>query len=51
MIFYILVLLLALWAVGLSFGVGGSLIHLLLLLCAALLLVELLERRKPATRA
>lgn len=49
MIFYLLVLLLGLWAIGLSFGVGGHLVHVLLLLMALLLGVEVLQRaRTPA---
>ena len=48
MIFYLLVILLAMWALGLSFGVGGSLVHLILVLCAVLLLVELLQRARTA---
>ena len=48
MIFYILVILLAMWALGLSFGLGGSLVHLILVLCAVLLVVELLQRARTA---
>ena len=46
MIFYILVALLILWALGLSFGVGGNLVHLILLLVAALLIIELVQRAR-----
>jgi len=46
MVFYLLVLLLALWAMGLTFGVGGNLVHLILVLCAVLLIVELLQRAR-----
>ena len=48
MLFYILALLLVLWALGFGFGVGGSLVHLVLVLCAVLLVVELLQRAKTA---
>ena len=46
MIFYVLVALLVLWALGLSYGVGGSLVHLILLLVAALLIIELIQRAR-----
>ena len=46
MVYYLLVLLLALWVLGLSFGVGGSFVHLLLLLGALLLTVELVQRAR-----
>ena len=48
MIFYLLVLLLAMWAMGLSFGVAGNLVHMILVLCAVLLLVELMQRARTA---
>ena len=48
MIFYLLVLLLVMWALGLSFGVGGSLVHLILVLVAVLLVAELIQRARTA---
>ena len=48
MVFYVLVLLLVLWALGFAFGVAGNLVHLILVLCAALLVVELLQRARTA---
>lgn len=48
MVFYLLVLLLAMWAMGLSFGVAGNLVHLVLVLCAVLLVVELMQRARTA---
>lgn len=46
MVYYVLVLLLALWAVGLSFGIGGGFVHLLLLAGSLLLALELLQRAR-----
>ncbi len=49
MIFYLLVLLLAMWALGLSFGIGGNLVHLILVLVAILLVIEILQRARRVT--
>ncbi len=48
MVFYLLVLLLVLWALGLTFGVAGNLVHLILVLAAVLLVVELVQRARTA---
>jgi hypothetical protein len=42
----ILVILLVLWALGLVVNVGGSLIHLLLVIAAVVLIVNLLSGRR-----
>jgi hypothetical protein len=46
MLFYALVILLLLWALGFGFGVGGSLVHLILALVAILLVVEIAQRAR-----
>jgi hypothetical protein len=43
----ILVILLVLWALGLVADVGGGLIHLLLVIAAVVLVVNLLTGRRP----
>jgi hypothetical protein len=48
MLFYVLLVLLVLWALGFGFGVGGSIIHLILALCAVLLVVEIAQRARTA---
>jgi hypothetical protein len=42
----LLVILLVLWALGLVANVGGSLIHLLLVIAAVVLIVNLLTGRR-----
>ncbi len=46
MLWAIIVILLALWALGLGSGVGGSLIHALLAIAAIALLYKLLGGRR-----
>lgn len=46
MLFYVLVILLAFWALGFGVGVGGNLVHLFLAAAAVLLVVELAQRTK-----
>lgn len=41
----ILVIILVLWLAGFGFHVGGSLIHLLLVIAAIVLILELVGRR------
>jgi len=48
MLWTILVVLLILWLLGFSLHVGGSLIHLLLLVGLAVLVINLLSRRRSA---
>jgi integral membrane sensor domain MASE1 len=43
----LLIILLILWAAGFGFGVGGSLIHLLLVVCLVVFLVNALTGRTP----
>jgi hypothetical protein len=43
----ILVILLVLWALGLIADVGGGLVHLLLVIAAVVLVVNLLTGRRP----
>jgi len=46
MLWTILVILFVLWVLGFSFHVGGSLIHLLLVIALVLLIVNLLTGRR-----
>ena len=46
MLWTILVILLVLWLLGLIGGIGGSLIHLLLVVAAAVLIIQLLTGRR-----
>ncbi|MDZ4169478.1 MAG: lmo0937 family membrane protein [Coriobacteriia bacterium] len=46
MLWTILGVLLVLWLLGFSFQVGGSLIHLILVVAAILLVVQLLSGRR-----
>lgn len=46
MLWTILVILLVLWALGLVVNVGGGLIHLLLVVAAVVLIVNLLSGRR-----
>ena len=48
MLWTILVILLVLWLVGLLGGIGGGLIHLLLVVAAIVLLFNLLSGRRTA---
>jgi hypothetical protein len=46
MLWTILVILVVMWALGLGFGVAGSLIHLLLLIAVVVLIINLLQGRR-----
>jgi hypothetical protein len=46
MLWTILVILLILWLLGFSFHIGGSLIHLLLVIALIVLVVRLLQGRR-----
>ena len=46
MLWTLLVILLVLWALGLVANVGGSLVHLLLVVAAVVLIVNLLSGRR-----
>ncbi len=48
MLWTLLLVLLIMWALGLGFGVAGNLIHLLLVVAVVVLLVNLLQGRRPA---
>jgi hypothetical protein len=43
----ILAVLLTLWLLGFGFHVGGSLVHLLLVFCLIVLIVNLVNNRGP----
>jgi hypothetical protein len=45
MLWTILVVLVVMWALGLGFGVAGSLIHLLLIIALLILVINLLQGR------
>lgn len=46
MLWTILAIILVLWALGLIAGIGGSLIHLLLLVAGLVLIVQLITGRR-----
>ena len=46
MLWTIMVVLLVLWLLGFGFHVGGSLIHLLLVLAVVVLIIQLLTGRR-----
>jgi hypothetical protein len=48
MLWTILLILLVMWALGLGFGVAGSLIHILLVVALVVLVVNLLQGRRVA---
>jgi hypothetical protein len=48
MLWTILVVLLIFWALGLGFHVGGSLIHLLLIVGLVILVINLVSGRRSA---
>lgn len=48
MLWTVLVVMLILWVLGFSFHVGGSLIHLLLVIAAVVLIFNLLSGRRVA---
>ncbi len=47
MLYTLLLVLLVLWALGLVANVGGGLIHLLLVVAAVVLIVNLVSGRRP----
>jgi len=46
MLWTILVVLLILWLLGFGFGVGGSLIHIILVVALVVLVINLLQGRR-----
>ena len=46
MLWTVLLILLVMWALGLGFSVGGSLIHLLLVIALVVLIVQVLQGRR-----
>ena len=46
MLWYVLVILLVLWALGLGFHVAGGLIHLLLVVALVVLILQLITGRR-----
>ena len=46
MLWYVLVILLVLWALGLGFHVAGSLIHVLLVVALVVLVFQLITGRR-----
>jgi len=48
MLWTLLGMLLVLWALGLAFGVAGNLIHIVLAVALIVLLIQVLQTRKPA---
>lgn len=48
MLWTVLLVLVVLWALGLGFGVAGNLVHILLVIAAIVLVVQLLQGRSVA---
>ena len=48
MLWTILLILIVMWALGLGFGIAGSLIHILLVVALVLLVVAVLQGRSVA---
>jgi hypothetical protein len=48
MLWTVLLILLVLWALGLGFGVAGNLVHILLVVAAVVLLLQLVQGRPVA---
>ncbi len=46
MLWTVLLILLVMWALGLGFGVAGNLVHILLVIAAIVLIVQVLQGRK-----
>jgi hypothetical protein len=46
MLWTILLILLVMWALGLGFGIAGNLIHVLLLVAAVVLIINLVQGRR-----
>ena len=47
MLWTIFIILLVLWLLGFSIHIGGSLIHLLLVIAIVVLIVQLIQGRRP----
>ena len=47
MLWTIIIILLVLWLLGFSIHIGGGLIHLLLVIAIAVLIVQLIQGRRP----
>jgi len=47
MLWTIFVILLVLWLLGFTIHIGGSLIHLLLVIAIVVLIVQLIQGRRP----
>jgi hypothetical protein len=47
MLWTIIIILLVLWLLGFSIHIGGSLIHLLLVIAIVVLIVQLIQGRRP----
>jgi Family of unknown function (DUF5670) len=47
MLWTIFVILLVLWLLGFTIHIGGSLIHLLLVIALVVLIVQLIQGRRP----
>jgi hypothetical protein len=48
MLWTILLIVLVMWALGLGFGVGGNLVHILLVVALVVLIVNVLQGRRLA---
>jgi hypothetical protein len=48
MLWTLLLILLVMWALGLGFGVAGSLIHILLVVALVVLVINVLQGRRLA---
>ncbi len=48
MLWTLLLILVVMWALGLGFGVAGSLIHILLVVALVVLVINLLQGRRLA---
>lgn len=46
MLWMVVVVLLVLWLLGFSMSIGGSLIHLLLVVALAIIIINLVSRRR-----
>jgi len=46
MLWTVLLILLVMWALGLGFGVAGSLVHLLLVVALVVFVIQLLQGRR-----
>jgi hypothetical protein len=48
MLWTLLLILLVLWALGLGFGVAGNLVHIILVVAAVVLILQLVQGRTVA---